>query len=156
MMRRRVGPEETMRIIQARSRPLPEQLPVNALWVWAVVIAQDTGNLKPLAALLRADDLLELRRGEREVLAQIFDRGRFKKGRGLRFGTMSAEHKLKLAAEDVKKKQTEGQSRAEAIQSAARFWFENEKEPGRKLANYIDGRRGSTRRRRRHPPSKRI
>jgi hypothetical protein len=51
----------------------------------------------------------------------------------------------------MKRKQIEESlSRPDAIDRAVRFWpewFENDDEPGRKLANFMDGKRGVTRRR---------
>jgi hypothetical protein len=158
MTNSRVGPEEAIRILQARSRRRPEKLPpVYPIWFWAVLKAQDDGDLKPLAALLRADDLLELRPVERELLAALFDNGRFRKGRGPRLGSMSADHRLKRAAALVKKKQADGLSRAAAIDAAVKVYpslFRDDDAPGQKLANYMDGRRGSTQRRRKRALAK--
>jgi hypothetical protein len=133
-------------------------LPTHPAWIFAVLTAQDSGDLKPLAQLLRATNF-QLRRGEREYLAALFDRGKFQKGRGLPLGRASAEQKLKIVADFVRAKQAEKISQADAIALAVKRywkWFQGEDAPGQRLSNYLNGRRGSSRRRKpspKHPPS---
>lgn len=77
-------------------------LVANRQWSLAVLLAQQTGNMAPLIALLRQANF-EMLMGERRLLARLLEHGKKFKvdGRRNQIGRLSSEWKLHRAAEMV-------------------------------------------------------
>ena len=78
-----------------------ERNPVHRGWLYAILVAQEKGDLAPLAQLLRHKEF-DLGRGERLILAMLFDRFRLAKKRGAQrtpIGKLSERAKLEIMAE---------------------------------------------------------
>ena len=81
-----------------------ERNPVHGGWLYAILVAQEKGDLAPLAQLLRHKEF-DLGRGERLILAMLFDRFRLAKKRGAQrtpIGKVSERDKLEIMAKDVR------------------------------------------------------
>jgi hypothetical protein len=120
-------------------------------WINALQHIDRNGDKKPLLALLRSD-----RQPSRSVCVYLADLlERFELGRpphrprSPAYERSDAETKLALAKEFVRNIRKSGMSFKDAVAIVANDWSLDENT----LANYCDGRRGSSRRReKRHPP----
>ena len=134
-------------------------------FLWAMTVAHETGDLSRLAALFHHPDAVI---GPRQLraLAALFDRRKLAKKRGgqkaplfvklpngksYRFAQLSAEVRLKIAADDVRDLQRRAKQRGERLTQAAidavipkHPWLKAD--AGERLANYLAGKRGATRR----------
>ena len=136
--------------------------------IWALIDAHETGNLTRLAAFFRHPDAV-IGPNERRALAALFDRRALAKKRGgqktplfiklpdgksfkLSASELSAEGRLRIAADDVRDLQRRAKQRGERLTQAAAIDAVIPKHPwlkadaGNRLANYLAGKRGSTRR----------
>ena len=81
-----------------------ERNPVHRGWLYAIMVAQEKGDLAPLAQLLPHKEF-DLGRGERLTLAMLFDRFRLAKkpgGQRTPIGKLSERDKLEIMAKDVR------------------------------------------------------
>jgi hypothetical protein len=127
--------------------------PVHEEWLLAILVAQEKGDLAPLAQLLRHKEF-DLGRGERVILAALFDRFRLAKKRGAQrtpIGKLSEGDKLEIMAEQVRDIQAghvaffgedhRPMSRQEAIEKVSGFYGIN----ADKLRDFLDGKRADAR-----------
>ena len=132
-----------------------ERNPVHGVWLDAIWVAQKKGDLAPLAQLLRHKEF-DLGRGERLILAMLFDRFRLAKKRGAQrtpIGKVSEKAKLEIMAEDVRELRA---GRAAVIGESPRE-MSREEAIGKisglhgidadKLRDFLDGKRADARRR---------
>ena len=130
-----------------------ERNPVHGVWLDAILVAQEKGDLAPLAQLLRHKEF-DLGRGERLTLATLFDRFRLAKKRGGQrtpIGKVSEKAKLEIMAEDVRKLRAgraavigedhRPMSREEAIEKISGLHGID----ADKLRDFLDGKRADAR-----------
>jgi hypothetical protein len=133
---------------------------------WAFTKAYDTGDLTRLADFFRHPDAVIGPRHHR-ALADLFDRRKLAKKVGGQktpliirlpdgsfklFTELSAETRLRSAADDVRDLQCRAKQRGQRLSQAAAIdavipnhpWLKPD--AGKRLANYLAGKRGSTRR----------
>ena len=144
------------------TRPLRSQE-----FLWAITDAHDTGDLKPLSDLFRHPDAV-IGPPQLRLLALLFDRRKLAKKKGGQktplfeklpdgksfklFTELSAEERLKIAADDVRDLQRGAKQRGQRLSQAAAIDAVIPKHPwlkpdaGKRLANYLAGKRGSARR----------
>ena len=130
-----------------------ERNPVHGVWLDAIWVAQKKGDLAPLAQLLRHKEF-DLGRGERLILAMLFDRFRLAKKRGAQrtpIGKLSERAKLEIMAKQVRGIQAGHEaffgedhrpmSREEAIEKVSGFHGID----ADTLRDFLDGKRADAR-----------
>ena len=126
-----------------------ERNPVHGVWLYAILVAQEKGDLAPLA-----HKEFDLGRGERLILAMLFDRFRLAKKRGAQrtpIGKVSEKAKLEIMAEDVRELRAgrtavfreahRPMSREEAIEKISGLHGID----ADKLRDFLDGKRADAR-----------